>query len=158
MAKRDWEPAQFRSLDALHAELDALEAAHDAGTLRTTGRWSAGQIFDHCARMVRFSFDGFEGIRAPWALRAAAAAVFKPRLAKTQMRPGVRLPAKAAGLLPPDSVPFAEGLAALRTQLARIDAGERMTQDSPVLGRMTHEQWVQMHLNHCRMHFGFLRR
>jgi hypothetical protein len=159
MAKaRDWKPASFRTLGELEAELDAVEAAERAGTLRTTGGWSAGQILEHCGMLMRFSFDGFGGARAPWVIRLLGSTFFKPRLGKSQMKPGLKLPKSAAMLLPREIVPFDEGMGLIRSQLARIAAGETMTQDSPVLGRMTHDQWVMLHLDHCRMHMGFLRR
>jgi hypothetical protein len=31
-----------------------------------------------------------------------------------------------------------------------------MTKPSPLLGALTHEQWVRLNLNHTQMHFGFL--
>jgi hypothetical protein len=43
-----------------------------------------------------------------------------------------------------------------RDNLARLDAGEQMTQKSPLLGKMTHEKWMKLHLDHCRLHFGFI--
>jgi hypothetical protein len=152
-----WTPATFRTLDELHAELDAIEAAHLSGTLHTSGKWSAGQILEHCGKLMGFSFDGFGGACAPWYIRVLGSTFFKPRLGKSQMKPGIKLPASAAMLLPRDDVPFEDGMGLIRSQLARIDAGEQMTQDSPVLGKMTHEQWVLLHLDHCRMHLGFLK-
>ncbi len=153
-----WTPAVFRTLDELRAELDAIEAAHRAGTLRATGEWSAGQILEHCGKLMGFSFDGFGGACAPWIIRLLGSTFFKPRLGRSQMKPGIKLPKSASVLLPRDAVPFEEGLGLIRSQLARIDAGEKMTHDSPVLGRMTHDQWVLLHLDHCRMHMGFLKR
>ncbi|MCC5822464.1 MAG: DUF1569 domain-containing protein [Phycisphaerales bacterium] len=158
MAKRrDWSPAGFRSLDELGAELDAMEDEERAGVLRATGQWSPGQILDHCATLMRCSFDGFGGVRMPRLMRAAGP-LMRPLVGKVQLRPGVRLPRGARGLLPREGVSFAEGLAAMRSQLARLEAGERMEADSPLLGRMSHERWVVLHLDHCRMHMGFLRR
>lgn len=156
--KHDWEPASFRTLDGLKVELDAVEAAERAGTLRTTGGWTAGQILEHCGMLMRFSFDGFGGAKAPWVIRFVGSKFLKPRLGRSQMKPGLKLPKAASMLLPRDEVPFGEGMGLIRSQLSRIDAGEKMEQDSPVLGEMTHEQWVLLHLDHCRMHFGFLRR
>jgi hypothetical protein len=72
-------------------------------------------------------------------------------------QPGIRLPGSATALLPREGVSFDEGMGVLRAQVSRIEAGERMTRDSPVLGRMTHDRWVLVHLDHCRLHFGFLR-
>jgi len=44
----------------------------------------------------------------------------------------------------------------LRSALARLDADEKFTQPSPLLGRLSHEQWVRMQLGHASMHLGFL--
>ncbi len=70
--------------------------------------------------------------------------------------PGIKLPASAASLLPRTQVPFDEGLAGIRAQTDRVGRGEKMTQPSPALGRVRHEQWVLLHMDHCRMHFGFI--
>lgn len=156
MAGHDnWCPRDYRSVADLRAELDRFEAAGREGTLRTTGRWDAGEILDHCAKIMRCSFDGFEA-SAPLALRLFASVVFKPRLGRSNMKPGIKLPKKASSILPSAGVSFDEGLSSMRAQLARIEAGERMTVPSPVLGKMTHEQWLLLHLDHCRLHFGFI--
>jgi hypothetical protein len=97
-------------------------------------------------------------VSVPFPVRMVGTLVFKPLLGRSRMRPGIKLPKKATPMLPRDQVPFEEGLAALRKQMARVEAGEKMTHPSPVLGRMTHEQWVILHLDHCRMHMGFIRK
>lgn len=153
--KSAWDPRDYHRIADLRTELDRFEQAHASGTLRTSGSWSAGQILEHCAKLMRFSFDGFEA-SAPWFIKAVGVLVFKPMLGKSHMKPGIKLPAKASSLLPRDRVAFEEGLAAMRTQLDRIESGEQMTQPSPVLGKMSHEQWVKLHLDHCRLHFGFI--
>lgn len=153
--KLAWSPRAYFSFDDIHAELDRFEGAERAGKLRTTGSWEAAEILDHCAKIMRCSFDGFEA-SVPLVLRVLASVVFKPWLGRWHMKPGIKLPKKAASILPSDGVSFDAALASMRAQLARIDAGERMTHDSPALGRMTHEQWFLLHLDHCRMHFGFV--
>ncbi|MEC9374049.1 MAG: DUF1569 domain-containing protein, partial [Planctomycetota bacterium] len=50
------------------AALDSLEAAAREGRLRPEGAWSAGQNFQHCAKFIRFAYDGFP-FKAPLALR-----------------------------------------------------------------------------------------
>lgn len=157
MPRPDWKPATFRTLPELKGELDRVERAHRDGTLRTTGNWGPGQIIDHCAINVRKSLDGFDGIVAPVHIRLAGRLVFRPLLGRSQMRPGIKLPASAASMLPRDDVAFDEAMADLRAQIARLDAGERMTAVSPVMGRLSHDQWTELHLNHCRLHFGFFR-
>jgi|TARA_R110002094_G_scaffold121117_2_gene115933 Protein of unknown function (DUF1569) len=154
--KSKWSPKTFRSIDELSAELDRIEAAHQSGTLSTAGGWTPGQCMSHTAVFIKSSYDGFE-LGAPWILRAVCSLLLKPIATKpkSQMKPGIKLPAKAKELLPEDAVSVEEGIAQMRTQIARIKSGEQMTQVSPLLGKMSHEQWVNLHLNHCRMHFGF---
>lgn len=153
--KNAWHPRDYRSIEELRTELDRFERAHASGALHTTGKWSAGQILEHCGKLMRFSFDGFEA-SAPWFIKVFGVCVFKPMLGRSHMKPGIKLPAKASSLLPRDQVSFEEGIMGLRAQLDRIENGERMTHPSPVLGRMRHEQWIKLHLDHCRMHMGFI--
>lgn len=153
--KAGWSPRDYASLEELNAELDRFEAAHASGSLRTTGDWSAGQIFEHCSKLMRFSIDGFEA-KAPWPLKVFGSIVFKPMLGRSHMKPGIKLPAKASSLLPRDEVSFEQGMSELRNQLGRVESGTKMTQPSPILGKMTHDKWVLLHLDHCRLHFGFI--
>jgi hypothetical protein len=156
MAKHpNWHPRDYKSVAELQADLDQIEAAHSAGTLKVTGEWSAGQNMEHCAKIMRYAFDGFEA-GVPWFIKLFGVLVFKPMLGRSHMKPGIKLPAKAASLMPRDEVPIEEGLSTIREQLRRIDAGEKMTHNSPVLGKMSHDQWVLLHLDHCRLHLGFL--
>jgi len=61
---------ELHTLDDILAEVDRLEAAHNAGTLARTGNWDAGQILWHCAAVFRASLDGFpENARPPLWLR-----------------------------------------------------------------------------------------
>lgn len=44
----------------------------------------------------------------------------------------------------------------LRRQIQRVQDGERFTQASPIFGKLSHEQWVNLHLKHAELHLGFL--
>ena len=147
---------KFTCLGCLRGDLDAVEAAHRAGTLGHTGNWTPGQILDHCAITFETGLDG-SGMKSPLFARIMGR-LFKPMLLKPGfMKPGFKLPADATELLPRDGVTFEQGMARMRRALARLDAGERMTKPSPWLGPMTHEQWLALGINHCQMHFGFLK-
>jgi len=154
--RSQWKPKSIFSIEELKAELDKIESAHQAGTLTTAGGWTVGQNLEHCAKFIGFTFDGFDG-KAPLPIRLIGVLVLKRMMKNpnSQMKPGIKLPKKAASMLPADEVSIEDGLTHLRAQIARIDAGEQMLQDSPLLGKMTHELWTLVHLNHCRMHFGF---
>lgn len=155
--KSKWSPQSFLSIDELNADLDRIEAAHEAGTLTTDGGWTVGQNLMHCGIFIKQSIDGFE-MKAPLILRALCSVLLKPIATKpkSQMKPGIKLPAKAKELLPEDAVSFEEGLAMMRTQVNRVLSGEQITQPSPLFGKLSHQQWINLHLNHCRMHMGYL--
>ncbi|MEZ6165040.1 MAG: DUF1569 domain-containing protein [Phycisphaerales bacterium] len=141
MAKAtNWHPRDYASLADINAELDRFEAAHSAGTIRTTGNWSAGQILEHCAIPIRFSMDGFfdeqgKPVSFPWYIKMVGVSVFKPMLGRSHMKPGIKLPAEASSMLPEDQQDFEGGMARFREQMARLDAGEQMTKPSPLRAR-----------------------
>lgn len=159
--KDAWNPRNYSNLADLMADLDRMQTAHDNDALTTKGAWTAGQIFDHCAKPMKLAFDGFideqgKQIQMPLLIRLVGKLILKPMLGRSHMKPGIKLPASASSMLPDDSISFEQGMNNLRSQLSRIENGERMTQTSPLLGKMRHDQWIKMHLDHCRMHFGFI--
>ena len=147
----------FRTLADISAELDRLEAAHREHGLKQTGNWTPGQNLDHLARFMQRTFDGFESL-APAPFRAVMRLVFfKAFTAPGKPIPaGYKLPKQAAPLLPPPEVSTEQGLSNLRAQIARAARGERMTQKSPLIGPLTHEQWETVHAKHAALHLGFI--
>ncbi len=146
----------FHCMNCLKAELDRIEEAHERGEVVTTGNWSAGQILSHCSMLMRFSFDGFPS-RAPAPFRAVARLLFKKKAISGKPMPsGFQLPKGASYMLPQPDVSFEGGMGEIREQVARLDAGETFDQPSPLLGALTHEEWVKLHLAHCMMHMGFI--
>jgi hypothetical protein len=147
---------KFKCTGCLKADLDAVQAAHDAGTLRTLGNWSAGQILQHCAMLLGFAMDGFP-TRAPYVVRAFFTLFLKRRALRDEpMNPGMNLPKQAAFMLPDDEVSFQAGMDRMRTILARLHAGERLERPSPIFGHLTHDQWMGMSLRHQAMHHSFM--
>jgi len=148
----------LRTLDDLSAELERIEAAHQAGTLTTLGNWTPGQVFKHCAILMRCAIDGFPPGKPPLLSRIFLKLVIKPVALKGGPPPaGIKLPEEAAYLIPSDSISFEDGIAELRSVIARVTTkGERFTQVSPVFGKLTHEQWIKLQLGHCTLHLGFL--
>jgi hypothetical protein len=69
---------------------------------------------------------------------------------------GYKMPEGATYLRPRDDVSFEEGKGALRSLLARIEAGSRFTHPSPLFGPLTHEEWTIAQLGHCSLHLSFL--
>jgi len=56
---------RFQTIDDIIADLKALSAAHQGGTLRQAGKWPPGAIFDHLAHAAACSFDGFDEFTGP---------------------------------------------------------------------------------------------
>ena len=81
---------------------------------------------------------------------------FRKRILNKPMKPGIKLPANMSIVLPDPETTWDDAVSALRSAMARIDAGERMTQPSPLLGAMSHEDWVDLNCRHAEMHFSFM--
>jgi hypothetical protein len=152
----NWNPTDYTSFEDIKSELDRFQIAQDQGKLSTTGGWTSGQILEHCGKLIGCSIDGFEA-KVPWFIKVFGVLVFKPMLGKSHMKPGIKLPKNATSLLPAQECSFDDGMKVIRDQITRIDNGEQMDKKSPVLGKMRHDQFVLLHLDHCRLHFGFIK-
>ncbi len=148
----------FTSFAELAEEVDRIVRAQEAGTLRTSGNWSAGQILQHLGKTVQFSLDGFP-FRAPLPVRlifGSLKRVMWKRLLNMAFKPGFQLPPRAGAILPADTVPVGDGAAFFLAQLGRVQKGEQMTRPSPFMGALTHEQWTELHLRHADSHLSFI--
>jgi Protein of unknown function (DUF1569) len=146
----------LKSIDDLAAEIDRLVAAQHVGHLVATGNWTPAQIFEHLARFIEFSYEGFP-FRVSWPLRAVshvAKWVAWKRFVDRALRPGFRIPSDS--LKPDEWADFDVATARLRAQVDRIRCGEPMRQPSPFEGSITSEQWVYVHLRHAELHLSFL--
>jgi hypothetical protein len=138
----------FNSLDDVVADAQRLVASP---TTRTLGNWPLGQLFSHLATAVNGSIDGIPH-KAPWFIRAIAP-VFKRRFLTKPMSAGFNLPKEAeVGFYP--AATSQEGFEQLRAAVGRWRT-EKMTSKHPVLGKLTHEEWSQLHLRHAELHLSF---
>lgn len=121
---------------------------------RTVGEWTTGQILEHLARTMNASIDGF-GVKAPWLIRVTIGAYLKNSALIRPMKPGVKLPKKAARFIPAPDVNEEEALAACRSAVDRFD-NEDPVAPHPMFGAMAREEWIQLHLRHSEMHMSFI--
>ncbi|MFI4917462.1 MAG: DUF1569 domain-containing protein [Phycisphaerales bacterium JB060] len=147
----------FSSFEEVSAELDRLESSLDAGTIATTGNWTPGQVFEHLGKFLKFAYDGFP-TKAPPPVRWIGRLMLKRKATQTEepIPSGFKLPRQASALLPEEDIADRDGLAFLREQIARVQRGETMTQTSPLLGRLTHEEWITLQRKHMALHLSFL--
>ncbi len=148
-------PLTLNSITDLRRDLDALEAAHRAGTLRTTGNWTPGQAFSHIATFIEFGYTGYPPNLNPpffikWIIRLQ-----KKKFLSQGMPAGVKIPGIPGGTLGADDVPFEQGIARLRRAWYQLEKAPP-THPSPAFGEMPHEDVIRLNLKHSALHLSFL--
>ena len=134
--------------------LDEIEYLDSGDPPQATGNWTPGQIVEHVTKVIDYSIDGFPVRKASFWVRVLGRLVRKKALTDP-MRSGIRFPARFAFLEPDRAISWEEAVEHLERTIPRLDS-ERMNQRSPVLGKLSHEQWEQLHCRHAEMHFSFM--
>jgi len=154
-AKAERRPLRFAGIDELRAEVDRIVKADQAGVLRCTGNWSAGQVFGHVAAWIDYGYEGYPMKPPPFFIRWILRRKVKQYL-RDGMPVGVRIPGVPVGTHGVDELSIDEGAARLRKALARLESGERCPHDSPAFGPMSHDDRIALNLRHAELHLGFL--
>lgn len=141
----------FKRMDDILADVEAL----DGGKLRATGNWTPAQNVGHVSMLIAGSLDGFGDLEAPFALRMMIR-LMRNRLLREPFRAGIKPSPQFSRFVPAEDVTWEDAVADLRRQVGRVTGGEKMTAVSPVFGKLSHEQWVQMHCRHAELHFSFI--
>ncbi len=146
----------FHTLADILRDVEQLAAvtSETGESICRDGNWTPAQIVEHVTFFINGAIDGFT-FTAPFLIRLLARP-FKKHILTKPMKPGIKLPARMNVVLPDPDTTWEDAVSALRDAVRRIDSGERMTQPSPLLGAMTHEDWVNLHCRHAEMHFSFM--
>ncbi len=142
---------QYANLDELVADAQRLVSLNAT----TTGNWSAGQIFEHLARVMEKSIDGFETPPLPWIVRLGLRIFLKRKILNQPMSPGFKLPKRAESEIVAAPIDEQEALAHLKRAVSRLKS-ETERKPSPLLGQLTIDEWNQLHRRHAEMHMSFL--
>lgn len=137
------------SLDEVVQDAEALVASEKT---RTLGNWPLSKLLTHLAMTVECSMDGFP-TPAPWFVRMIGPLLKKGMLIK-KMAPGLQLPKKAEAEAFPAANSPQEALDRLRAAVVRSKTMP-MVAAHPAFGKMTHDEWNQLHLRHSEMHLSF---
>lgn len=140
----------FKSIDDILADVNHLAEAKE---VKTVGNWTAGQILQHLAIAFRDSIDGYSFV-LPGFVRFFLRLFVKKRFLTRPMSPGFKLPGRAASLLPPPTS-LEDGLRNFREAVRRLKT-ETKRGANPVLGKLTNEEWDQLHCRHAELHLSFL--
>lgn len=152
----DRRPLRFNSLADLRADLNTLEAAHLADTLRTSGNWTPGQNLAHLANWISYPYDGYpQGLGKPPPLIKFVLKFMKNKFLYGKLPVGFKIRNVPGGTAGADDIPFDQALARFRHQLDRLDAAPPSI-PNPIFGHLTHDEWRTMHCRHAELHLSFL--
>ena len=151
---KDRRPLRFEHLDDAVRGAEALADAERGGALRATGNWTLGQAIGHLAYWANAPFDGYPETRPmPWLMKKLLP-LFKNGFLNKGLPAGARIPGVPAGTFGVDVMPSDEALAQLRPAFARMQS-QPPTEQNPLFGHMTHEDWIKLNLRHAELHLSF---
>lgn len=152
----DRRPVRFETPNDLRQDVARVVAADQAGRLRRTGNWTAGQVFGHLAAFIDYAYDGYpESIgKAPWWIKFILR-FLKGKFLRGPLPAGRDIPGVPGGTTGAEPRSTAEGQAALLRAWDRLEKQPPSTANI-IFGRMTHAEWVQLHLRHAELHLSFL--
>ena len=140
---------RFASFDEVFADVEKLASSPST---RMLGNWQLGQLLGHIAWTVNSSIDGIP-FKGRWHMRIVGFFI-KGWVIKNALPTGIKLPKDEEVSAYPPVSSWQEGLDMLRKAAHRTKT-EKMTSRHPVLGKLTHDQWLQIHLRHCELHLSF---
>jgi hypothetical protein len=140
---------RFASFDEMVADAERLVSSPNTKML---GNWPLGPLLGHLATAINSSIDGTFGL-APWYIRVVGP-FFKRRFMTKGMSAGFRLPKAIESNYFPAGRSPQEGLDEVRKAVGRTRT-EQMTGRHPVLGKLTNDEWTQLHLRHSELHLSF---
>lgn len=143
---------RFETLDQMLDEVRRIAQADAGGCLQRAGNWSPGQTFGHLAAWINYAYDGYP-FAAPWYMRLLGRLI-KRRMIHSPMPRGVRIPGTDGGTYAIDDLPLEIGLDRLSRAVERLRTTPP-TADNPLLGPLTHEQRIALHLRHAENHLGY---
>lgn len=153
-------PANVKTADRreLHfATLDEVLADAEAVTdqCTATGNWTPPQIIDHVAFGVHMLNHGID-LKIPLPMKFLGRTLKLFGMHTKSMKPGIKPPAKvAAAFAPPPDITLDEAKQKLRAEVAYANE-HGMHHPSPLFGKMTPQECIEMNCRHAELHFGFV--
>ena len=151
----EYRTLRFATIDECLAEIQRIRAAHAAGTLRTTGNWTPGQIMAHVAAWIEFGYVGCPIPPPPFFVRWILRLRLKSILRKGMPR-GVQIPRVPNGTVGMDEMSTPDAADRLQTAFGRLASGEPARFDSPAFGAMSHADRIELNLRHAELHLGYI--
>lgn len=145
---------RFDSVKEFLRDAEFLLQAERRGRLHRAGNWSLGQALGHLASWVNYAYEGYP-VTPPWFIRMVCR-LAKRRFLRTPLPRGFRMPGAEAGTYGIEEMSSEEGFALARQAFERLQ-NSPPTAPNPLLGRLTPDEWLELHLKHAALHLGFFR-
>jgi len=139
---------EFRNLGEVRREVDRL-AEHGYSH---TGNWNLAQTCEHLGIFIKGSIDGLS-IKPPIFFRPFGGMIYRYIIRNRRMPSGVKIPDVWVPKPQPDSP---EVLDRFRALLKRYENHHGDMARNPLFGKLTKEQWTELHLIHCAHHLSHL--
>lgn len=151
---KDRRQLRFENFDDVIRDAEMLAEAERSGTLRSLGNWKLGQAIGHVASWARYPLEGYPSMPTPpWLLRVIVP-LLKGRFLNKGLPAGARIPKVPAGTFGTEPMETDQALAALHEALSRLQS-QMPAVPNPILGPLSHEDWVKLNLRHAELHLSF---
>jgi hypothetical protein len=151
---KDRRKLRFETFAEVVRDAEMLADAERNGTLRATGNWTLGQAIGHIATWARFPLDGYPLLpRPPFFVRMMIPFMASSFLSKG-LPAGVHLPKVEGGTYGTEPLDADHAIRELRRALGRLGQ-QAPTIPNPILGELTHEEWIMLNLRHAELHLSF---
>lgn len=145
----------FGSLDDLLAEAKRIAVQPEAAT---GGTWTAAQNIWHVARYIQASVEGYP-FTVPWYFKLIGP-LMKKRMTTRTMSSGFKTSPEIARQMEPQS--FSAEQTAMGPAMQKLEEWVAKAKEqgfipiNPAFGKLTQEQWVDLHCRHAELHFGLI--
>lgn len=146
----------FHSLDAAVADAERMLAVG----YEKAGNWDLGQVAGHLANWMTYPLDGYPKAPLPVAMMLGLVRLTLGRSMREKYAvPGATMPAGKPTMtesVPPPGQNEAAAVARLKSAAERFQAHTGDIIPSPLFGKTTKEEALNLQLVHCAHHLSFL--
>ena len=142
---------RFETLDDILAEARKIAANPNAPS---NGAWTPAQNVWHVGRFLKAGVEGYPA-KVPLFLKLIGP-LLKKQFTTKGFNPGIKLPAQAANhMVAPADTTMDQAMDMFESAVAGAKA-KGFLPKNPMMGKMTQQQWIDLHCRHAEMHFGMI--
>eukprot|EP00752_Nemacystus_decipiens_P014516 g12925.t1 len=142
---------KLTTLDDVLAEAKRIAAQPDAAS---RGTWTPAQNIWHVGRFIKAGVEGYPA-KVPFLLKLIGP-LFKKQFTTKGFTPGIKLPSQAVDhMVAPADTTIEQAMDMIEVSIQGAkDKG--FLPRNPMMGKMTPQEWVDLHCRHAEMHFGLI--